>query len=121
MLAAAAPIVPFPAGGATLLLGLFLNSITIHVMLSVPMPADPATSVAHILSSSYSTIKDSFGFSRGFLNLPILLLTNDTASYEVMQSQIPSHATIMNSCPGVIYSTLTSGNAVTIYSEGFLD
>jgi hypothetical protein len=88
-----------------------LNSITMQVMLSQPMPPLLATSLAQISSSIYST-------STPRLSLPFFLrmfsCTQVTAACEERQSQMPSQAQIINSESLVSFSTKISGKAVMI-------
>jgi hypothetical protein len=78
-------------------------------MLSHPMPPLDATSVAMILSNISSITYETFSL---FL---INSLTKSTDSYDVKQSQIPSHAMMRKTVsPGKSFSFFISGLAVII-------
>ena len=83
--------------------------MTIQLMLSHPMPALLATSAAQIVSSISSTTLAKLWVPFFFL---MFSWTKVTASCEVMQSQMPSHAQMMKSVSGAIFSTVMSGKAV---------
>ena len=82
--------------------------MTTHVILSHPIPPDEATSYAIILSNISSITKEILSFF--FIRSP----TKSTASYEVKQSQIPSHAIIRKLASEDNFSFLISGIAVII-------
>jgi hypothetical protein len=85
-----------------------LNCTTTHVILSQPIPPDEATSEATILSNISSITYDTFSF---FFNCSP---TKSTASYDVKQSHMPSHAIIRKAVSVESFSFLISGIAVII-------
>jgi|LauGreDrversion4_2_1035121.scaffolds.fasta_scaffold3037568_1 hypothetical protein len=85
--------------------------MTMHDMLSHPIPPLVATSCASIESSISSTRAAKLSFVFFFFNFSITRLT---ASYEDKQSHMPSQAQIIKSVSLVIFSIVISGNAVMI-------
>lgn len=94
-----------------------LNCINIAVMLSVPMPSSVLT--AQQSSRSASTGLQTVDFSRtGAPEPDMALFKNSTHCSFVLQSQIPSHATIKNSSSCFLLTSFMSGKQVTAYCSG---